>query len=555
MNLINNILSFILKSSNETPILYKENTFQDNEVSIGEKTLGKNLEKKEDKINPLISNNYIKITKNNKKNKYHDFYILEFVNDSQFIIKEEEVLNCLLCTIDYGKSVNYIIGKNYNFEQNEIFKEFAEPLKNYFLIFVKGVDVSDTLKNCTIIDPYDFYTIAIKDGKEIDKKSYRTLDAPLINSKGELFWQPTYSDFNDGVITIDDNQYLNVPNMYAAISLLKLVNKCNIYDENFIKIYFFRKNCLPFYMIYELCKTADSLEIIQNKFDDDIDTVNYCAKFYKNRIDDIAFVYYCLDKRNGHTAYFNNLYSSSGNKIGCSGTAIYGIPYSEYLKGLNWTMNYQAQFILSDEQKYNFKKLVKHVYDKYSSNNDFIHFPEEFNNGLILEDDFLDELKIFVENNYYKQIPNDNKAEAKKIQEYNKNKKDILKEKYQELKSYLVKNDVYSPKWKSEIELFKLVSDCYSRAIYQYQADWLGTQSLDIYIPEKNIAFEYQGQQHYEPIDFWGGQEGFKKRQLLDEQKRQLCRENEVRLIEWRYDEPISKIILENKLKAINIDK
>ena len=101
------------------------------------------------------------------------------------------------------------------------------------------------------------------------------------------------------------------------------------------------------------------------------------------------------------------------------------------------------------------------------------------------------------------------------------------------------------------MDLFKLVYSHYSDAIYQYRDSWLGLQSLDIYIPSQRLAFEYQGLQHYEPIDFQGGQEGFKRRQLLDEQKRKLCKENNVKLIEWRYDEPISKIMLDKKLKII----
>lgn len=56
---------------------------------------------------------------------------------------------------------------------------------------------------------------------------------------------------------------------------------------------------------------------------------------------------------------------------------------------------------------------------------------------------------------------------------------------------------------------------------------------------------------YFEPIDFWGGEEGFKYRQKLDEQKRKLCIENNIKLIEWRYDEPISQIMLNKKLKEL----
>ena len=57
-------------------------------------------------------------------------------------------------------------------------------------------------------------------------------------------------------------------------------------------------------------------------------------------------------------------------------------------------------------------------------------------------------------------------------------------------------------KWKNEAELFKLVVKHYPDAIFQYRADWLDKQSLDVYIPGLKTAIEFQGQQHYEPVEF-----------------------------------------------------
>ena len=71
---------------------------------------------------------------------------------------------------------------------------------------------------------------------------------------------------------------------------------------------------------------------------------------------------------------------------------------------------------------------------------------------------------------------------------------------------------------------------------YQYRPEWLGRQSLDIYIPSIRTAVEYQGIQHYSPVDFFGGEDALLQRKELDEQKRTLCEENGVRLIEWPYD-------------------
>ena len=52
-----------------------------------------------------------------------------------------------------------------------------------------------------------------------------------------------------------------------------------------------------------------------------------------------------------------------------------------------------------------------------------------------------------------------------------------------------------------------------------------------------DFLIEYQGIQHYSPVDFFGGEDVLLQRKELDEQKRTLCEENGVRLIEWPYDD------------------
>jgi hypothetical protein len=87
--------------------------------------------------------------------------------------------------------------------------------------------------------------------------------------------------------------------------------------------------------------------------------------------------------------------------------------------------------------------------------------------------------------------------------------------------------------WISETELYYLISDFYSKyeVIHHASPKWLGRQHLDIYIPKLNIGVEYQGAQHYEPVDFFGGQEAYEKTLERDERKRQKCIENKCALI------------------------
>lgn len=69
---------------------------------------------------------------------------------------------------------------------------------------------------------------------------------------------------------------------------------------------------------------------------------------------------------------------------------------------------------------------------------------------------------------------------------------------------------------------------------------WLGRQRLDVYVPSLALALEYQGEQHFLPFAHLGGEEGLARRRELDERKRDACLRAGVRLVEWRYDEPIS---------------
>ncbi len=56
-------------------------------------------------------------------------------------------------------------------------------------------------------------------------------------------------------------------------------------------------------------------------------------------------------------------------------------------------------------------------------------------------------------------------------------------------------------KWSNEYRLFELIKSYNSNTRYQYHCDWLGQQSLDIYIETERIGIEYQGEQHYKPKD------------------------------------------------------
>ena len=64
-----------------------------------------------------------------------------------------------------------------------------------------------------------------------------------------------------------------------------------------------------------------------------------------------------------------------------------------------------------------------------------------------------------------------------------------------------------------------------------YRPDWLEGLEIDIYIPDEKIGFEYQGIQHFKPVEHWGGIAQLKKQQEHDARKKQLCEVHDIKLI------------------------
>jgi hypothetical protein len=110
--------------------------------------------------------------------------------------------------------------------------------------------------------------------------------------------------------------------------------------------------------------------------------------------------------------------------------------------------------------------------------------------------------------------------------------------------------------WKSEAEIYALVKDILSNheIIRHCSPEWLMPMHLDVYVPELSFAIEYQGEQHYKPVNVFGGKDGHKKTKVRDTIKKDLCRQNQLHLLEIKYDdeEPEKTIVdfIEKKLKV-----
>ncbi len=110
----------------------------------------------------------------------------------------------------------------------------------------------------------------------------------------------------------------------------------------------------------------------------------------------------------------------------------------------------------------------------------------------------------------------------------------------------------FERKWKSEFLVFEMCKKIYGadNVVFQYRPFFLGTQSYDVYISSKKTAIEYQGKQHFEPVDFFGGQENYKRQILRDERKKELSIKNRVKLVYINYDEIITETLIRERVEG-----
>ena len=62
---------------------------------------------------------------------------------------------------------------------------------------------------------------------------------------------------------------------------------------------------------------------------------------------------------------------------------------------------------------------------------------------------------------------------------------------------------------------------------------------FDFYLPDLKICIEYDGTQHYQINEFFGGKKSFEISKIKDEIKNQYCIENNIGLIRIKFNENI----------------
>jgi len=107
-------------------------------------------------------------------------------------------------------------------------------------------------------------------------------------------------------------------------------------------------------------------------------------------------------------------------------------------------------------------------------------------------------------------------------------------------------------KWINETLLFNYIQVLFPKYTVEREASpaWIGRQRLDIYIPEINLAIEYQGEQHFKAIDIFGGKEALKIAKSRDKEKLEKCIANNVNLIYFSYKDNLSEKLVTTRLSS-----
>ncbi|MBW8201893.1 hypothetical protein [Flagellimonas abyssi] len=110
-------------------------------------------------------------------------------------------------------------------------------------------------------------------------------------------------------------------------------------------------------------------------------------------------------------------------------------------------------------------------------------------------------------------------------------------------------------RWTTETLLFRILDEIFhgTEVVFHYRGKELGGLELDIWIPEYRLGVEYQGIQHFKAIEYWGGTENLERQKRNDQKKKEICKTLGYRLMEFFYDEEITKDLVLGKLRKAGI--
>lgn len=105
--------------------------------------------------------------------------------------------------------------------------------------------------------------------------------------------------------------------------------------------------------------------------------------------------------------------------------------------------------------------------------------------------------------------------------------------------------------WTSETILYYIIKSIFpdKTIIRHFRLDFLKGLELDIFIEEFKLGIEYQGMQHFKPVDYWGGEEAFLKLKERDKRKKEICKSLGIKIIYFKYNQSLSPEFVLEKIK------
>ena len=354
---------------------------------------------------------------------------------------------------------------------------------------------------------------ALLEEHESYQKDFEDLREEYISNDYERFLvQLSWSDLSYRHATmklIENDEFPSNPYVDAFLSQFEDIDTdrkaCFLFPESFVS---------QFFVITEVCRQAEVFRPVNSLFPDE-EKVHYLAVFDKENMDTVLLMY--------HILYTNTSQEVFGG-------------YSLYDYSLSWYQTHLWQDGIVLRSPYLPDRLAK-----FQGNLPFHHNP-------VKTVHVRRNIEHILECGYFKSELDFFQSLTRVIMPFFQwrytdlalyEEKDGLRANWRlartKIRTKLTAEGVIKPKWKHELSLFHAVRGLYPDTLYQYRPDWLGRQSLDLYIPSLSTAIEYQGVQHYLPVDFFGGEEALSQRRDLDRVKKELCEANSVRLIEWPY--------------------
>ena len=369
---------------------------------------------------------------------------------------------------------------------------------------------------------------ALLEEHESYQKDFEDLRKEYISNDYERFLvQLSWSDLSYRYATmklIENDKSLSNPYVDAFLSQFEDIDTdrkaCFLFPESFVS---------QFFVITEVCRQAEVFRPVNSLFPDE-EKVHYLAVFDKENMDTVLLMY--------HLLYTNTSQEVFGG-------------YSLYDYSLSWYQTHLRQDGVVLRSPYLPDRLAK-----FQGNLPFHHNP-------VKTVHVRRNIEHILECGYFKSELDFFQSLTRVIMPFFQwwytdlalyEEKDGLRANWRlartKIRTKLTAEGVIKPKWKHELSLFHAVRGLYPDTLYQYRPDWLGRQSLDLYIPSLSTAIEYQGVQHYLPVEFFGGEEALSQRRDLDRVKKELCEANSVRLIEWPYsvdptDKNVRKMLCE----------